>query len=228
MKGDQVEIPVKLTQYTELRRTIKMTQIFRITHVNNLPFILQNGVHCPNAAVQDPNFTPIGFPTLIDYRKNRLVPKPPGGTLADYVPFYFWYRSPMLYVINQGNDPEVIRTPQAEIIYLVSSFEALAISNSSFVFTDRHAKLEYANFYESPQEVSALSWKIIKSDQWGRQYGAERKEVKQAECLVHQHVPLSAIIGIAVHNSEIQQLVNQQLLAANVQIPVKIKPEFYF
>jgi hypothetical protein len=205
-----------------------MAQIFRITHINNLPFILRAGLHCPTAVIQDPAFTPIGFPTLIEYRKERVVPIAPGGTLADYVPFYFWPKSPMLYVIHKGNDPEVIKTPQQDIIYLVSSLEALQTSACQFVFTDRHAKLDYANFYNKPGEVNLLNWELIKTDQWARSHGPERMEMKQAECLVYQHVPLTAIIGIAVLNQAANDLTSQYLTEAGVQIPVKVKPEFYF
>lgn len=205
-----------------------MTQIFRITHIKNLPFILRHGLHCPNSEIQDSHFTPIGFPTLIDYRKDRVVPVNPSGTLADYVPFYFWYRSPMLYVIYKSNDPEVIPTPQDDIIYLISSLEVLQSSHCRFVFTDRHAKLEYANFFDNPDDVSKLNWDIIRTEYWGRQYGPELKEMKQAECLVHRIVPREAIIGIAVLNEASQTIVNNYLCEFNYQIPVKVKPNFYF
>jgi hypothetical protein len=205
-----------------------MTQIFRITHIHNLPFILQHGLYCPNAELQDPAFQPIGFPTLIEYRKERVVPVPPGGTLHDYIPFYFWYRSPMLYVISKGNDPEVIPAAQADVVYIVSSVEALQQSGSQFVFTDRHAKLEYANFYNDPRDLTQLNWECIKTDQWGRQFGPERREMKMAECLVHQHLPREAIIGIAVMNEHAKSLVNSYLSGNQLQIPVKVKPNFYF
>ena len=61
--------------------------IFRITHIANVPWILANGLHCRSSAVQDPNFVEIGNPDLIDKRKHRIVPVPPGGALSDYVPF---------------------------------------------------------------------------------------------------------------------------------------------
>ncbi len=201
-----------------------MTQIFRITHINNLQFILQHGLVCPNAEIKDPNFTAIGFPTLIEFRKDRVVPLPPGGSLSDYVPFYFWHRSPMLYVIWQGNDPEVIVTPQEEIIYLVSSFEALQKYGCRFIYTDRHAKLDYAKFYTDPAKIELLNWELIKSSQWGRQYGSERREIKQAECIVYQHVPINAIIGIAVKNDEIGTMVSNMIAGLNYKPVVKVKP----
>jgi hypothetical protein len=206
----------------------KMTQLFRITHIANLPFILRNGLHCPDSPVQDPNFVPIGFPSLINYRKDRIVPIAPGGTLAAYIPFYFWYRSPMLYVIHKANDPEVIQKPQEEIIYLVTDMERLSSLGCQYVFTDRHAKLDYAKFYSRPEDLEKLNWNIIKTEQWGRQYGAERMEMKQAECLVYQFIPTEAILGIAVLNEKAQTLVNQYLNDNGVEIPVKIKPNFYF
>lgn len=63
--------------------------IWRIVHRDNLPWILDNGVHCRNSQVYDPNYVEIGNPDLIDKRAHRDVPVGPGGTLSDYVPFYF-------------------------------------------------------------------------------------------------------------------------------------------
>ncbi len=63
--------------------------IFRIVHCDNLPWILENGLHAKNGGKLDPTFRNIGNPDLIDKRSRRIVPIPPGGTLSDYVPFYF-------------------------------------------------------------------------------------------------------------------------------------------
>lgn len=205
-----------------------MTQIFRITHIENLPFILRNGLHAPNASVSNPEFKSIGFPTLIDYRRQREVPVAPGGTLADYVPFYFWVKSPMLYVIQKGNDAEVIPTAAENIIYLVSSTETLVEHGIGFVFTDRHALLDYANFFHSPADIEKLNWAMIKTDQWGRHFGSERMELKQAECLVYSHLPVKSINGIAVYNETAYTRVVQYLSNAGKSIEVKIKPTFYF
>lgn len=213
----------------EQNRKGRLTQIFRITHIDNLPFILRHGLYAPNSDVKDPDFRTIGYPTLIDYRKERKVPIAPGGVLADYVPFYFWYRSPMLYVIYRGNDPEVIQTPQSEVVYLVSAIEALIQNNCQFVFTDRHAKLEYAKFYNNPGDVrDKLQWEWIKSDDWGRQFGPERKEMKQAECLVFNHVPREAITGIAVRDEVALNKVQDYLHESELKIITKIKPGFYY
>ncbi|BCB97070.1 hypothetical protein JZK55_19920 [Dissulfurispira thermophila] len=204
------------------------TFIYRITHYRNLPFILQNGIHCQNSNINDPNFIQIGFPSLIDKRNERQVPIEPSGTLADYVPFYFTVRSPMLYVIAMGNDPEVIKTPQEDIIYIVSSVEKLEGMKIKYVFTNRHAKLDYAQFYNKYADLKKLNWDIIESNKWGRQYGTERKEIKQAECLVYKHLPVTAIMGIGCKTEKMYNIINDMIERPSQDFFVTIKPEWYF
>ena len=98
--------------------------IFRITHRANLPWILENGLHCQSAAASDSNFVSIGNPELIDRRRGRPVTIPPGGTLNDYVPFYFTPYSPMLYNIRTGY-AGIPQRKNEEIAVLVSSLPVL-------------------------------------------------------------------------------------------------------
>lgn len=81
--------------------TAERARIFRITPIENVAWIVTNGLHCSSSPVQDPNFVQIGNPELIAKRAGRVVPVPPGGTLDDYIPFYFTPFSPMLYNIRQ-------------------------------------------------------------------------------------------------------------------------------
>ena len=48
--------------------------LFRITHVNNLPWLLTNGLHSVNADVADLRFTSIGNLDLIAGHAHRPVP----------------------------------------------------------------------------------------------------------------------------------------------------------
>jgi ssDNA thymidine ADP-ribosyltransferase, DarT len=92
--------------------------IFRITHVDNVPWILDNGLHCRSSAILDPNFINIGNLELIDKRQHRFVEIPPGGTLSDYIPFYFTPFSPMMLNIKTGWGGITKRLNQ-EIVILV-------------------------------------------------------------------------------------------------------------
>ena len=74
---------------SDLNQTLnpEKAMIFRITHRKNVNWLLRNGLRCANSDVRDPEFVNIGNPDLIAKRRSREVPIPPGGTLADYVPF---------------------------------------------------------------------------------------------------------------------------------------------
>ena len=64
--------------------------IFRMTHIDNVPFILRNGLWSKLSAFQDPSFKAIGNADIIGRRTNkRVVVIPPGGVLGEYVPFCF-------------------------------------------------------------------------------------------------------------------------------------------
>jgi len=122
--------------------------IFRITHIANIPWILDHGLHCRSSAVRDPTFREIGSPDLIKKRAPRVVPVPPGGTLSDYIPFYFTPHTPMLYNIATGWN--VTPVPMPEIAMVVSSIPRLVELKRAFVLTDRHAYLQAAEFSADP------------------------------------------------------------------------------
>ena len=105
--------------------------IFRITHRENVPWILENGLHAASSKVLDPNFRNIGNPDLIEKRSHRKVRVGPGGTLADYVPFYFTPFSIMMYNICTGYN--VKKVPNEEIVILVSSLHRIAELRMRFV-----------------------------------------------------------------------------------------------
>lgn len=98
--------------------------IFRIVHRDNVPWILDNGLHCKNSKVLDPNFVEIGNKDLIGKRGRHLVKQPPGGTLSDYVPFYFTPFSHMLLNIKTGWGG-IRQRNNDEIVIMVSSLRTL-------------------------------------------------------------------------------------------------------
>ena len=90
--------------------------VFRIVPIQNLEFILRDGLHCKNAGRKDREFVTIGSEEIITQRDTRLVKCYPDTVVNDYVPFYFSVRTPMLYNIITGHG--VPPSPQKDIIYL--------------------------------------------------------------------------------------------------------------
>ncbi len=171
---------------------------FRITHVVNLPWLLTNGLHCANGAAFDPKFVAIGNRELIDKRARRQVPIPPGGTLGDYVPFYFTPKSPMLFNIKTGYSGIVLR-PNQEIAILVSSCQVMRNKGVSMLFTDRHAYTATAVWSGDHSDLSEMiDWDILRGHDFARddRY-PDKMERYQAEALIHRYVPPDALFWVS-------------------------------
>lgn len=204
--------------------------IFRITHIDNMPWVLDHGVHCRNSPTFDPNYRNIGNPELIERRHHRTVPIPPGGVLSDYIPFYFTPSSIMLFNIKTGWGG-MQQVPQREIVILVSSLRTLAARNIPFVFTDRHAYLEAAQgrFSSSLDDLDRIDWKIISTRDFKTDLNDPgKKERYQAEALVHRQVPLDALAGLACHGEEQAAILRAELARRELTLKVVVKPDWYF
>jgi hypothetical protein len=120
---------ILLTIFVHINATWRMKMLaqiwlYRITHIANLEHDLQHGLHIANSPKANPNYFQIGDSTLITYRKEIAAPNPPGGTLADYIPFYFEPRSPMLYQIASGWE-DIEKHPQDDIVCYISSIDQI-------------------------------------------------------------------------------------------------------
>lgn len=201
--------------------------IFRITHVANIPWILANGLHCSSSGHSDPNYVPIGNSEIITRRATRAVPVPPGGTLSDYVPFYFTHHSPMLLNIKTGRG--VIPRPMSEIAILVSSLPETQKQAIPFVFTDRHAALEAAEFHNTLDRLDRIDWPRLQNRDFRRDPDEPAKfERYQAEALVHRHVPIAAILGIVCYRNEEQTKIETMCGTLTLTPKVLCKPDWYF
>jgi len=201
--------------------------IFRITHVDNVPWILEHGLHCQNGA-NDPNFISIGMETLIRKRSTHPVLIGPRGMLSDYVPFYFTPWSIMLYNIKTGFN-DVTRRPNREIAIIVSSLFGLQKTKTPFVFTNGHAYMAGTDYFEDLAELSQIDWKILRQRDFQKNPDDPGKLGRyQAEALAHRHVPVDALSGIVCYDVASAGRIDAEARARRISIAVKCLPEWYF
>jgi hypothetical protein len=203
-------------------------QIFRITHIDNMPWILREGLHCASAASRDPGFTQIGNPDLIARRAQREVPIQPGGSLADYVPFYFTPFTPMLLNIKTGYNG-IRQVPMDDIVILVTSLHQLASASIPFIFSDRHAYLKTARYFSALDDLSQIDWEPINQRDFRKDpENPVKSERYQAEALIHRHLPLSALRGIVCASEHRKAQLDQMAASAGVPLSTAARPSWYF
>ena len=210
------------------QQTTQHLFIYRMTQIDNVPFIVQNGLWSKLSPVQDPNFMPIGNPDIIDKRTNKtVVVIPPGGVLGEYVPFYFSGHSPMLFNIATGYG--VMKVPQKDIVFLVC--DALEIVNAGipYCFTDGNATKAISKFYNTLSGLHELDWPCIRATYWkNTEDDYDRVRKKMSEFLVKEHVPDELIRGIIVKNPEAEQRVTAMLGESLIGCKIKVDTKYEY
>lgn len=213
----------------DLELTPERNRIYRITHIRNVPWILEHGLHCRSSTTIDPNFVSIGLADLIAKRETHPVNAGPGGVLGDYVPFYFTPHSKMLYNIKTGYG-NVAKRPNSDIAILVSSLDRFDACGVKYVYTTAHAYMQEAEWYTDRSGLSKIDWALLRSRDFKNDpFNDPGKSGRyQAETLAHLHVPVEALIGIACSCQSSTDLVQSHAAKLGSTVTVRTTPELYF
>lgn len=116
-----------------------------------------------------------------------------------------------------------------EIVILVSSLPKLDQDGIRFVFTDRHARLATAEFFGDVANLDRVDWKILQNRDFSRDNNDLGKmERYQAETLVHRHLPVDTLMGIACYNDRERDRIDALVKGAGLGLNVISRPEWYF
>lgn len=199
--------------------------LYRMTHIENIPHILQFGITHSTSANANPNFRPIGDNSLISTRNNYTLYN--GKLLGEYIPFYFGVRTPMLYVVQNGFNM-VAPTPAEDIIYCVSSVQKITDLNLDFVFTDGHAVDGFSSQYNNSDidNINTIvDWNAVNAKYWRDDNDLDLKRRKEAEFLVLGDISINGILGYIVYNENSK---NKMLGYGVNAINIHIRSDFYF
>lgn len=199
--------------------------LYRMTHIENIPHILQYGITHSGSAKANPHFKPIGDGRLITMRNGFVLNN--GRRLGEYIPFYFGTRMPMLYVIQKGFNM-VVPTLAESIVYCVCSVQGIIDLHLEYVFTDGHAVDRFSAQY-APADIknihTIIDTNAIKARYWKDENDLDIKRKKEAEFLVLGDIAHDAIIGyiVATENAK-----NRIIGFGADTSKVHVKPEYYF
>jgi len=206
------------------------TAIYRLMHLDNLPVILEHGgVHAPNFFPADGyEYRAIHNLDIQKVRRQRPVPCGPGGTVHDYVAFYFGPRSPMLLQLHTGRVEEY-NEGQEPLIYAVSTVEAITQAGLDFVFSDGHGIATFTQWFDDLNDLDKIDWDVAYADYWADTVDdMDRQRRKQAEFLVYQFCPWDMMKRIGVLNIRVKEKVERILNRRNSFIPVEVCRQWYY
>jgi hypothetical protein len=143
------------------------TPILHFTHVSHLASVIEKGLACDIDAQGDGLLAvEVGSRSVKDQRRRRGVGCGPGGVVANYVPFYFAPRSPMMFAIDRGRVPEYTHGCDP-LVYLVTTVEELSSRSIPMVFSDGNAASGITVFGDQVADFDDLvDWSLMKEQYW--------------------------------------------------------------
>lgn len=189
--------------------------IVHVTSLNNLASIWSEGaLVAASRQATSIKVDELGSSEIKAHRETKVVPCSEGGVVADYVPFYFSARSPMLFFAHTGNPLSPFKEGQAELVHVVSHVDVIAEMNQPYAITDRNAALGYAAFADDLSHLDSLvDWTLQDQKYWHNTPAEpDRMERRMAEFLVHERCPVDAIRGLVVIDVAHQNRVHDALI----------------
>lgn len=212
-------------------------KIYHILHVDRLASVLAGGGLWSDAKVLEYSLpgTTIGMSSIKERRlKQNFLTSRPGLRVGECVPFYFCPRSIMLYLIHQGNHPELTyRGGQDPIIHLECDLRKAIIwaeaSKRRWAFTLSNAGSFYFEDRADFAQLAEINWIAVTTNKWSGQ-GVDHsvKEGKQAEFLLEESFPWALVERIGVQSLATYHKVTK-LLSENSHRPkLEILSQWYY
>jgi ssDNA thymidine ADP-ribosyltransferase, DarT len=207
-------------------------KLYHITHVDNLPSIVADGVLWSDATLiaRGGPAASIGMGSIKQRRLGLPVKCHPGDFVGGYVPFYFCPRSIMLFLIHCANHPELTyRGGQAPILHLeLDLHEVLQwadVQRRRWAFSLSNAGAIYSEFRCRADQLDQIDWPAVSSTDFR---SASVKEGKQAEFLVAQSVPWQLVRRVGAMNAAVQTQAMRNMGGVVHRPSVEVFRSWYF
>jgi hypothetical protein len=134
----------------------------------------------------------------------------------------------MAFNIATGHG-EVLKLDRNELAVVVSSVPKLEELGVEFVFTDRHAYLRTASFYNSIEDLPKVDFELISQRDFKRDTDdPDKTDRYQAEALVYKHLPVAGILGIGLPSEGSMERIVAINQGLEQPIRLLVKPDWFF
>ena len=206
-------------------------KIYHIVHVDKLRSIASGGgLWCDAEILERENVgTTIGMADIKQRRLGLPLSSHRDLMVGDCVPFYFCYRSVMLYLIYKANHPNLTyRGGQEPIVHLQIDLKTATKwadrQGQRWAFTLSNAGARYFEDRHGLDRLDELNWKAIDAATWA----GGHSEGKQAEFLIEKNVPWELVERIGVYSQDVETKVGRALHDLKHRPIVEVQPAWYY
>ena len=188
-------------------------ELFYITHIENIPSIMKNGIMCYERA-KNLKHKSIALEEVQERRDRKRIPN--GRLLHEYVNLYFNQRNPMMYK-RKAYYKEIC----------VLSVNPIILECEGVVVSDMNAARELCKFLEPKVALTTLDFNEIYSENWNSVEFEEKYRLRGslcAEVLIPDKVPYEYIQCAYVAKDELKNIFKEY----GFDKPVQVKPYIFF
>jgi hypothetical protein len=218
-----------------MQKELNDIYISRMTHIENIPHVLQHGITHRASPYTNQTYKEIGDVSLIATRSTKQVyvdnnkPQDDGQwiKLDDYIPFYFGIRMPMLYVMQHGGN-YTPKTPASDIIYMVCHLLSVVEQQAVYYYTDGHPVDRFTSFFDHStlnDLPTNIDWEAVVASFWNGEENLPVRRKKQAELLVKEDIPSTLIHAFMCYDEKSQERLHDMGIAYD---RIKVYPKAYF
>lgn len=198
-------------------KSSKITGLYYITHINNIPSILEEGI-LSHERVKAGNipYTPIYDEGIVANRQE--IQTPDGRTLWSFANLYFQPRNPMLYrVLHEKSENDIV---------ILSLQPTILNRPDIYVSTGNAASLssDILHAVEVKKALPQIIRNTINVDWWNDVDGSKRKIM--AECLVPDMISPDQIQSIYVASHSAKEKV--KVAISHTSLPIVSEPRMFF
>ena len=190
----------------------KKIYLSHITHIKNLPSILENGLLSKNSlCTQKIEIEDISDPNVQDLRSDKYLD---GVPLHDYVPLYISIPNPMLCMRQDIQNDLMIIAIDSKILD----------SEKDIVCSDGNAASRKTQFYRGRFALMNMNWPVLEDRSWLKY--EDGKRIKCAEVLVHDSIETDYFKFFVLRSSKNVRFI--QSLFREYRFEIRVSPKHFF
>jgi hypothetical protein len=207
-------------------------KLYHLVHVDRLASIVADGrLLCDAVMANRPGTgTTVGMSRIKQRRQELPLETRPHLKVGECVPFYFCPRSVMLYLLYQGNHPDLsYRGGQDPIAHLELDLRKVVrwaeAQRLQWAFTLSNAGARDFEDRCHLDQLNEIDWNAVQAVDWR---DSDVKHGKQAEFLVEREVPWRLVEHIGVYSNKTGQQALAAMGKAAHRPPVTIESDWYY
>lgn len=184
--------------------------LYHITHINNLPSILENGLMSRKELLKTGyHFMDIANPDILSKRENYRE------ALSKFVLFHFYPKNPF--------DGAVCKEYGSENMVIITIWRSAHEQNEFFIIPSHPLDCDEPDIYSYEQGFDLIRWDILDMETGRDYHDPEIRKACMAECIMDYVIPPEAFAYVYVKNESVKS----KILPMNNSQQIEIKVNKY-